>query len=242
MPPSYLDKVNATRQTTSQRGTQEQDLGAMLAELKKIQLASLMGSQGKSTVILTDQTDLGDKIAELTTKLVDAVKSCDNTEVSTGQLSKLSDIQQALQDLSRVIAASARTDGDVVTAIKNLKLSPNITVPKPEVQVTVPKIDWEPLQRTIQTAFEAMPRETEEVNDVYDLSRYRAMDIQDNDDRTIQYIGFVNPEGNWYIIENNVNGNQLRYVFGVDDYGSHFAKASTFQYQLLNGAIDALQA
>ena len=74
----------------------------------------------------------------------------------------------------------------------------------------------------------------------YELDDFRPQDIKDDGDT--QYIGFENPDGKWYIIENDTKSSSMRYVFGVKNYKSSFKKAGTWEYKTLSEAIRALQA
>lgn len=234
MQPNYLERVKDSRNNTSQRQTQEQDLGAMLAELKKMQLAALMGSQDKSTVILTDQTDLGDKLTAAITSIETAIKSLDSSSADSDQLAALHKLQGIFDGYFKRVGKD--TDS-IVAAIRALDVAPVVqapvvNVPAPVVQV--PPVDLTGVERAIERA--ATPEDTT-APDPCDLSRYRAQDLTDNGD--MQYVGFVNPEGNWYIIENDVSKNRMRYVFGKRGYARHFRAAATYEYKLLDKAYSA---
>lgn len=241
MPPSYQETIAQKRQSTAQTLKEQSELGQMLVELKKMQMASLMGSQGKSTVILTDQTDLGDKLKEMVTAFSTVVKSTDTTALSKEQISELKSLQKGLQDLIQAVRSNKPDNSAVIAAIKGLKLdvaAPIINVPEAKVTVKAPAVtvDLKPLQDTIKEYF--TPPQTEEYK--LDLDCYRAQDI--TDDGSKQYVGFVNPDGGWYIIENDIKANSMRYVFGVGNYAKAFKNASSYQYQLLNEAVASATA
>ncbi len=213
-----------------------QDIDSLIAQVKEVQLAAMLGAS-KPSIVLTDQTDLGDKMAALGSQLAEAVKSIDTTKLSGEQLTKLTDLKTGLDKLSSTFTSGVTTASkqhkELLSAIKALKLDTVVNVPEPKVTVKESKVDFKPLQDTIREYFKAP--EVEKI----DLECYRAQDIKDSDN--MQYVGFVNPDGGWYIIENDVKANKLRYVFGMGNYEKAFKKAATYQYMLLNEAIDALQ-
>lgn len=238
MSPTYQETINQKRQVASQTAKEQQDLGAMLAELKKMQLASLMGSQGKSTVILTDQTDLGDKLKAMVDSFSATVAKLDSSDMDKQELDSLKALQTGLQELKQAVINAKGDNSDVVAAIKALKLdvaAPIVNVPQAKVTVQSAPVDLKPLQATLEQYFTHEDVETED--DTIDLDCYRAQDIIENGD--MQYVGFLNPQGDWYIIENDIKGNSMRYVFGTGGYAKAFKKAAQYQYKLLNEAINA---
>jgi hypothetical protein len=58
---SYLDQIADKKQSLATRTEKKEDIDSLIKELKEVQLASLMASKSKSTIILADSTDLGDK-------------------------------------------------------------------------------------------------------------------------------------------------------------------------------------
>ena len=240
MQPNYRDTVALKRQQAAQTAKEQSELGAMLAELKKMQMASLMGSQGKSTVILTDQTDLGDKIHELTERLTTAVKDTDTTTTSKEQVAALKEVLGGVKALKQAIditrSAANSDSSEIIAALKALKLSTVVNVPDqkaPTVTVRERAIDFGPVIAAIRET-----RTDDEVSATSaDLDCYRAQDITDSGNT--QYIGFVNPSGDWYIIENDITGNKMRYVFGSGNYAQAFSQAPQWDYKLLNEAYSA---
>lgn len=209
----------------------------VIKELREVQLASLLGGN-KPTVILTDQTDLGDKIRELSDKFAEAIRGIDSSAIDAKQVNKLIEVVSTLDALNGMIANNLKyadkQRGEILAAIKALKLSTVVNVPEPKVTFKESKVDFSPLQDTIREVF------TPPVTFI-NLDRYKAQDI-DNSVQDKQYIGFLNSEGNWYIIENDIPANKLRYVFGNSGYIEAFSKASSYEYTLLNEAVDALSA
>lgn len=236
----YQETIAAKRQQAAQQHKEQSELGAMLAELKKMQMASLMGSQGKSTVILTDQTDLGDKLKGMVEDFAAAVQATDTTSLSREQVAELKILQSGIKELKSAVLGKKADNGDIVRAIQALDLNvaaPIVNVPEqkaPIVKVAAP--DLRPLQDTIERHF-PIPEPMEQK---LDLSSYRAHDITESGDK--QYIGFVNPDGAWYIIENDMKQNAMRYLFGGSKYAKAFKKAATYQYYTLDEAISSATA
>lgn len=224
----YIDTANQKRAAFSQQQQADQSQQAqqaMLHELQKLQMATMMGQQ-KPPVVLTDGTDLGDALRQHTQHMLGAVAALDSTESDQQELMALKDIEMAVETLQR----STNTDfSELIQAVRSLDMTPNVTVPAPKVTVQSKPVDFTPLTDKLETL---LAPETEKV----DLDEYRAQDLKEDGD--IQYIGFVNPKGNWYIIENNVTKNTMRYLFGTADYQKHFKNAASYVYKLLNEAVD----
>lgn len=113
--------------------------------------------------------------------------------------------------------------------------APVVTVEAPQVTVQERKIDFSPVIKAIESLKQA---ETKEDDDTIDLDDYKASDIKDSG-KNLQYIGFIHPSGAWYIIENNIKDNSMRYLFGTADYTKHFENAAGYQYSLLDEAMNA---
>jgi hypothetical protein len=216
------------------------DIDNVIKQLKEVQLSTMLGAS-KPSVILTDQTDLGDKIAELATKFEMAIKGLDSSDNDAEEVKQLQALNKALQDFIAVQkadnASDTKADKALLAAVKALDMKPVVNVPTPKVTVQSAPVDLSPLQNTLREYFASEESE----DDTIDLDCYRAQDI-DNTNPNMQYIGFVNPEGNWYIIENDVAGNRMRYMFGTNGYEEAFANAPMYTYSLLNEAVHALSA
>lgn len=212
------------------------DIDSLIEQVKEVQLAAMLGAS-KPSVVLTDQTDLGDKMAELGNKLTDAISKLNTSQVDAQQLKTLKDLASAVQTYNKSLGsgndAIAKSQADLLKAVKAIDLKPVVNVPAPKVTVQSPSVDFSPLQDTIKEYFTSPDSDAK-----IDLACFRAQDIIDDGD--LQYVGFLNPDGQWYIIENNVKENSLRYVFGNSGYQKAFKKAATYQYALLDEAISAL--
>jgi hypothetical protein len=239
---SYLDKINEKKTTASTKADAQQTVDSLIGQLKEVQLATLMGNS-KSTVVLADSTDFGDKMAELGDKIMAMLEAFKEDTTNVDKIATLVDDYKKLATYN-VKAAREQSDDIKVTLNKLVKSIESIKIPEtkiPEVKipafpkiptpiVNVPKNDFSPIERAIESLKEEKG---------LDLDDYKAHDIN-NLDKDTQYIGFLNPDGQWYIIENRVKENTIRYVFGKSDYKKAFKKAPTYQYELLSEAVNAL--
>lgn len=225
----YQETLSEKRTQAAQATKQQQEFMTMIRSLQQVAAAALAGSS-KPSVVLTDQTDLGDKMKDMVEKFTEAVKATDQSKLSSEQLASLKELKSGIDSLKATIANKKTDNNDVVAAIKALKL--NVAAPIVNVPAQAPT-DFTPLQDTIREYFRAPEVEEEKI----DLECYRAQDIKESGD--VQYVGFVNPEGHWYIIENKMSENQMRYVFGNAGYATAFTKAAQYEYMLLNEAINA---
>lgn len=181
-----------------------------------------------------DREDLARTVVEsITDKGIRIIAELDTTKATKDQLDSLEKLRSVIAELEN---SGKQADNEqksllkeLIHSVKALEMAPTVNVAAQKAPSIVNKVDFSPLQETLQELL--TPEDTRT-----DLSRYRAQDIRDSGD--IQYVGFVNPEGNWYIIENQTKKNQLRYLFGGKDYAKHFKKAGSYVYRLMNEAIN----
>lgn len=218
--PSYLDTVQATRNSHAMQSQHDTELQAMLDELKKMQMAALMG-QSKPSVVLTDQTDLGDKMDDQTNKLIDVISGLKGTNID--DMGIINTLRDGVDAIRQVHEQSGKNHDKhlkaIMTAVKGINLKPQVTVQSEPV-------DFSPLKDMLGDADD---------DDLIDFDDYKASDLTDDGDK--QYVGFLSTDGDWYIIENDIKGNSLRYVFGEGDYAKAWKKASSYKYKLLNEAV-----
>lgn len=50
----------------------------------------------------------------------------------------------------------------------------------------------------------------------------------------IQYFGYLNAEGEWYIQEYNVSAGTFRYATGTEDYSTNWTNRVALTYKLFN--------
>lgn len=137
----------------------------------------------------------------------------------------------SIDNLSQVEVYLSKLNKDIIDAINNIKLNPRIEVASPEV--SVPPIDFSPLIKALE------PKETESKPALCDLNTYKAQDLIGDD--VVQYIGFVAPDGGWYIVENDLQASSLRYKFGIGNYRENWTEHMNHIYLLLDEAIREVQ-
>lgn len=206
------DAENARTQSVIdafQNGNQE-----ISETMRNILMATIIGKDPKLAEVaykldelLKNIGDAGDKFKETGLEAIPEVFS-----------SLLEEIQQlpdkvAQTDKSRDLIPYMQ---EITQAVRSKRL---------ETTVNVPETDFDPVVKAIKG--QKLPK-----NDP--LSFYKAQDINNNDPN-LQYVGFVNPEGGWYIIENS--GDAIRYVFGKTGYAQAFKDATKLNYRLYSEAI-----
>lgn len=118
--------------------------------------------------------------------------------------------------------------GEIADILQKMNIRPVVNVSPAQVTVNEKEVNFDPLIKALSKP---------EAKDDDPLVGYKAQDI-DNTDPHIQYVGFINSKGNWYIIENDDNSNSLRYVFGDKGYAKAFNDASKLNYKLFSEAIN----
>lgn len=225
----------------------KEDVAQLSEQLQKVQEGLVSGFESV-VVAINEQPDLPAMIHEMTTALKESISTLDRSDHEAKEISILNDIKLQIDKLANVVVLDPetykKTQAELMKTLKGLDMKPVVNLPAPIVNVpeTVvnvkeQKLDLDSLQSTLQDYLDK-PNESE--NETIDLNCYKAQDITDSG--KFQYIGFVNTEGSWFIIENNVRGNTLRYVFGNENYAEAFSDAATYEYRLLNEAIDAISA
>lgn len=165
-----------------------------------------------------------------------ATKEVDFSEM----VSCLNRVEKALSKLpteNPTIPDKVTVDNQVDYTLKFDELTDsvkNIKVEAPVVNVEKPDLD--PVKQAIESA-----APTKTLPPKLNLQTYRAQDL-DEMEEGIQYVGFTNPDGYWYILKNNQQKNTMRYKFGKDNYYDAWAIAPTFRYKLLEEAIRAIKA
>lgn len=173
-------------------------------------------------------SDIRDLLASLETS---GAKKLDKRVVDA--ISSLSSIIEALNSVkiendSEVKDALA----NIANILGNLDVRPIVNVPKAQVTVNEKEVNFDPLIKALNKP---------EVKDDDPLVGYKAQDIN-GDDPHVQYVGFVNAKGNWYIIENSDTTNSLRYVFGKDNYTEAFNNVTKLRYRLFSEAYSEVKA
>lgn len=236
------NKVAQAVATGNQDLAKKDDIDKVISELKELQLTNLLAANKpdpKPAMNITDSAAyVGDSIKELSDKLMEKLNDS-SMDVATHK--QLAELQFAIQTLDKSRQGDGTSMASAVKKVQStldaLDINPVVNIPAPKVTVQAPKIDLGPLQDTLK---EYLAPAYDDGPEKLDLTCYKAQDLKNSGD--IQYVGFVNPEGNWYILENNVRENSLRYVFGNQGYQKAFDNAGQYEYSLLNEAINALTA
>lgn len=183
--------------------------------------------QDKQEAFINSIKDVSNDIRDLLSSLeTSGAKKLDKQVISA--ISALGSIVNSLQsiklDSDDEVKEILRAIGSI---IQNIEVKPVVNVQPAKITIQERELDLKPITDALKK--DPLP---------ITLSDYKAQDINNSDPHT-QYVGFVNQNGEWYIIENSENDNSLRYIFGEKNYTSNFKKASTLNYRLYNEAINA---
>lgn len=127
----------------------------------------------------------------------------------------------------------------IVEALDSLKKA--VTEQKPVVASSTTSqqaVDFEPIVNAIkqlERLLESSPKQA------LDLSSYRAHDL-DNGPDGVQYIGFSDANGSWYIMQHDPDNNRDRYYFGAGDYDAAWDDKYSHSYNILSEALSALRS
>lgn len=257
---TYLEQVKDKRLNNSQTvaakaaaAREAANQKALVENLQSIKQATSSVAQRKPEKA-DPMTIRQQKLLETVREILDTDEQRLITENHQETIEAIGELKEALDSsVNAITTLDKNIDkslAQVIAALKKLNMSPVINTPAPVVEITEKSIDFTPFQNMIRDALLHRPEivvstpeviEADEVvvvPDRFDLSRYRAQDLRDSGD-SLQYIGFINPEGCWYIIENNISNNSMRYVFGSKAYTKHFKNAASWEYRILSEAIDA---
>lgn len=213
---SIIDAVSGSGKATTD---------ALSKSMQNILMATLIGKDPKIAEVASNLTALIQSIA---------IASKDLKKSGIGELkSTLASLVDSIGELPDRVANTDKSEElipyleEIARTVRGINMSP-------VVSVAAPRIDLKPLEKTIKETF--VPKD-----EGVDLSCFRAHDIN-NTDPNIQYVGFVAPDGCWYILENNMLDNTIRYKFGKKGYTKAFKDAPKFAYYLLSEAINEIKA
>lgn len=210
------------------------DIDKIVQQLKELHLTTLLEANKPHQMNITDSAAyIGDSIDKLSEKILTQLNDDSSNKVLQASIAELKSTLVTLKNDIKNVVSTKHFD-TIKKAIDNIEVNPVVNIAAPKITIPETKIDLSPLQATLEHYFSE-----EETEEKINLDDYRAQDI-DNTNPNIQYIGFLNPSGNWYIIENDVLSNRMRYLFGKDDYEGSFSNASLHIYSLLNEAVNAL--
>lgn len=215
----------------------KEDINNVLDQLKQLHLTNLLEANkpkepDQHVINVTDTTGY---IGKSIDKLGDSIMAkLADTTASDGTNKSLQELMSHVDALKNDVQANPNDDilQSIKQALDSMDIKPVIKVAAPKVTVSSPEVDLKPLQNMLEKYY------AQDDDDDIDLDCYRPQDIKNDGDT--QYIGFLNADGGWYIIENLVKKNQLRYLFGNSGYANAFDDAASHEYSLLNEAINAL--
>lgn len=121
---------------------------------------------------------------------------------------------------------------DAVKAIE-LKTEPKITVKPADVKL---KVDTSKMEGSLSNIETYLSKDDTEL----DLTCYRVSDAAEPVTGD-QYFGFVREDGGWYILHNEADEGTVRYKFGKDNYVESWPNYGSYEYKLLNEAIDEIK-
>lgn len=169
--------------------------------------------------------DESERLAEILKNVLSELTaiSSKNTPLSNKEIANLN---KSLATFNKTSINNNRSNAQLLSSIKTIVDS--INVPPPHIASS--DIDLLPLKKKLSGIESALSKNIQ-------LDNYKPHDII-NVGTDKQYIGFVDPAGNWYIVENYIKKDKMRYVFGRGNYTEAIEKASNWQYKVLNEAVD----
>lgn len=211
-----------------------EDFSQVVDSINKMNMTTFMSTRGFHDMA-ENITDLANSVQELQTGL--ANKGLSEVTSTFGNLvTKLETIAKSLNDTKVKVDSEVTSAVQALrTSIDNLDINPVINLPAPNVTVESSKLDLKPLEKVLKDI-----SKTPESKEEFSLECYMAQDLVGDD--VFQYIGMVNPEGNWCIIENDINGGSLRFALGEKNYKTAWKNHNGHSFKLLNEAVNAVSA
>jgi uncharacterized membrane protein len=244
-------QFSRTRQAVQTVKVQNSDL-AKRTDISEVVRAVDNLQKAVSASSTTSVADLAVYLRKIEAQMLAVAQSTSTISGDTTAADKLDAVAALLAETNKLTvaerkAAATRTK-DITTALAGLMdafeglhttvagkdYNPKITVSP--AKVDVPALDITPITEAIQ-AMATTP------DDSIDLDDYQAQDLRD--DGPYQYVGFVAPDGGWYIIfsdSSDSGASSLRYKFGNNGYAKAWKNAVGFDYKLLNEAVNEVSA
>lgn len=192
-----------------------------------------------ATVLTKDPrlAEAADNVAKLLTAIADA-----GSKFQKSNLNLLPVANKELAQTISILAQSVREKQDtdlspqfdkVVAALNGLEVKPVVKVAPADV--TVP-VDLSGVTEAIESL------KAEEGSASFPtLEGFVAQDL-DNKNPGFQYVGLLRADGAYCLIENDIEANSMRYVFGKQGYTAAWGSRIGRAYRLFDEAIDALAA
>lgn len=234
-----IAKQGAKSRTTTQKVKLENedlakadDVQEVVDSINRLNVTTFLASKDNWTTVVEEMAGAAERIQSV----IDGLETGGVKKIETSFSAAVKSLQGVVAQLKTV---KVQNDDDVkkelqavTKAVQALAFDPVIKVEAPNVTLQEREIDFSPIRESL-AAFIPESR--------IDLSEYRAQDL-DEMEPGVQFVGMLNPNGDWYIIKNDEAENSLRYKFGKGKYASAWAKISTFAYKHLDEAINEVQA
>lgn len=174
----------------------------------------------------------------LSKEIRDLLASLEKTSAKTVDKDFVASVKSLGEVARKLENVRVTSDGDIkqalnalAAAFSRLDVRPVVNVPAPKVEITEREIDFKPLLDKLNTPVKVQDKVTD----------YKAQDLDDEEsNQNIQYLGFVDPTGRWYIIENDLLMNTLRYKFGKRGYSKGWSGRAKHAYKLYNEAVNEI--
>jgi hypothetical protein len=238
-PDQFFKQLDAAEQAKKLEQDKAEQIGAVNQSGDKM-VSALKDHTGELTssihdLLMATMVSKDPRIAETAKNLANLLSEIKNATVSIQGANfkpladKLGALQETLDAVPGQIAAAheATNPNPILTDMHETLKSKNFN---PTISVKAPTVNTSGLQKVMKDHFD-------QSNSMLNLDSYRAQDL-DEMEPGVQYVGFINPRGAWYIIKNNEEQNTLRYAFGNDSYEKFWPQASKLDYKLLNEALN----
>jgi len=230
-----------------QKGQEIDDMGSVFARKLRDELMML-----GSPAVMSSPDAFTERIGKLNEVLSGAIEDVNNgtstiEEVFTKAMTAYKALaEKQAKDTAQQSNEVAKSLSETVKLLKTIKTSPVTLAGKPFDTASLESSIRTSLnaygatvQSSIQAFIESQTKDeviVVEQNETIDLASYKAHDLKDDGD--LQYVGFVNLDGGWYIIENKVRENKMRYIFGSGGYDKAFSNAASWNYKILSEATN----
>lgn len=236
MEPTYLDKITKQRQEKADAVVADSRTSSIVDAIKQgnsdlgsavhnILLASVIGKDPQIAEVAVNLAELLKELGEAK----DKVSSVEFESVGK-KFDKLADSLASVPDL----IAKTQSIDKLVPYLEQFEKTLKSKDFNPSIQVSQDFSDLQALLKDIKKIL-STPKITAKT---LDLSTYRAHDLYEEEDTSVQYVGYINPEGGWYIISYDLKENTMRYKFGKDNYKAAWGNKEGQEYRLLNEAVD----
>lgn len=236
---TYLEQLQEKKQKAATEQAEAAKTKSIVDAVKssggdtKDSVTSAMHDLLLATLVAKDPrlAEVSDNLGKLLTSVATASKDLKQSGLDSIPRT-FEQLIKSIHDLPDKVAATDRS-GELIPYLKSIEQAISSSTPifDPKVEATV---DLTPVSKVLRDHL------NRPVEKAVTLDGYKAQDL--STEGSTQYVGFVNPDGVWYIIENDMEGNSLRYVFGKSDYKKAWDNHTGKVYKLLNEAINAIRS